>query len=51
MERNAHRLTLHSPAELSLPLLPWRVIDFDQLFFPFCLLPRIIVLTLTLATG
>ena len=50
MERNAHRLTLHSPAELSLPLLPWRGIDIDQLFFPFCLLPRIIALTLTFAS-
>lgn len=44
MERNAHRLTLHSPAELSLPLLPWRGIDLDQLFSLFSVLPRIIVL-------
>lgn len=50
MERNAHRLTLHSPAGLSLPLLPGKVIDLDQLFFPFCLLPRIIPLPLTSAT-
>jgi len=47
MERNAHRLTLHSPAEESLPPLPARVIDLDQLFSPFCLLPGIVGLSLT----
>lgn len=35
MERNAHRLTLHSPAEKSLPQLCWHFIDADQHKRPF----------------
>ncbi len=35
MERNAHRLTLHSPAGMIMPLIVRRVIDFDQVYFPF----------------
>lgn len=35
MERNAHRLTLHSPAEESLPQPCLQFIDVDQLFSPF----------------
>ena len=35
MERNAHRLTLHSPARESLPQPRQGFIDIDQLFFPF----------------
>ncbi|MGP4129987.1 hypothetical protein OJE16_09550 [Pantoea tagorei] len=50
MERNAHRLTLHSPAEQILPLLHDRVIDLDQLSFLFCPLRRIIALPLTFTT-
>lgn len=37
MERNAHRLTLHSPAKLSLPVPRQRFIDIDQLYLPFSL--------------
>ena len=35
MERNAHRLTLHSPARESLPLLGDPLIDIDQVFSVF----------------
>lgn len=35
MERNAHRLTLHSPAERSLPESPHVNIDVDQLYLAF----------------
>jgi len=31
MERNAHRLTLHSPAEESLRQVQHQVLDVDQL--------------------
>jgi len=37
MERNAHRLTLHSPAGESLPLLGDPLIDIDQVFPAFLL--------------
>jgi hypothetical protein len=35
MERNAHRLTLHSPAREILLLLPDMDIDVDQFFSAF----------------
>lgn len=35
MERNAHRLTLHSPAEESLRQSTFAVIDIDQFLSPF----------------
>ena len=35
MERNAHRLTLHSPARESLRQTHQRDIDIDQLFCAF----------------
>ncbi len=35
MERNAHRLTLHSPAGVILLRLRTTFIDVDQLYFPF----------------
>jgi len=35
MERNAHRLTLHSPAKESLPQPSTIFIDIDQLCAPF----------------
>jgi hypothetical protein len=35
MERNAHRLTLHSPARKSLPQPSAPFIDIDQLYCPF----------------
>lgn len=35
MERNAHRLTLHSPAGESLPRLGYALIDVDQVFSAF----------------
>jgi hypothetical protein len=31
MERNAHRLTLHSPAKGIMPLFALAIIDFDQI--------------------
>ena len=35
MERNAHRLTLHSPAEKSLPQHQRAYIDFGHFYLPF----------------
>lgn len=36
MERNAHRLTLHSPAEKSLPQPQRADIDFGHFYLLFC---------------
>ncbi|QCT21537.1 hypothetical protein FEM41_18710 [Jejubacter calystegiae] len=35
MERNAHRLTLHSPAREIVPRSGTRFIDLDQVYSPF----------------
>ncbi len=35
MERNAHRLTLHSPAEVILPASSGQFIDMAQYNYPF----------------
>ncbi|NKJ59356.1 hypothetical protein EXY03_14885 [Escherichia coli] len=37
MERNAHRLTLHSPAREILPLMGREFIDFAQTLRRFCI--------------
>ncbi len=47
MERNAHRLTLHSPARMIMPLIVTGVIDFDQVYSPFPALPGNQILCLT----
>lgn len=41
MERNAHRLTLHSPAREILPRSAVRFIDLDQVYSPFVVIQRI----------